>query len=291
MLRAPLALVIAAALLAGGCGGETTGNEAPDRVVPERIVSISPTATESLFAIGAGPQVVAVDDLSTYPASAPVTALSAFQPNVEAIAAYEPDLVVLSFDPGDVLAGLEALGIAAMLQPTASSLDEAYQQIEDLGQATGRSAEAARVVAEMREEIADVVAAAPIAGTAPTYYHEIDPSFYSATSASFVGELYGLFGLENIADAADTEGFGYPQLSAEWIIEQDPDLIFLADTVCCGQSAATVAARPGWAGLAAVREGRVVELDDDIASRWGPRLVDMVAAIGQALQRQQGEGS
>lgn len=233
---------------------------------------------------------VAVDDLSTYPASAPVAALSAFQPSVEAIAAYEPDLVVLSFDPGDVLAGLEALGIAAMLQPTASSLDEAYRQIEELGEGTGRVGEATEVVAEMRAGIADAVEAAPIGDVVPTYYHEIDPSLYSATSASFVGELYGLFGLENIADAADAEGYGYPQLSAEWIVEEDPDLIFLADTSCCGQDAATVAARPGWAGLAAVREDRVVELDDDIASRWGPRIVDMVESIGEAVQGMSGEG-
>jgi iron complex transport system substrate-binding protein len=235
--------------------------------------------------------VVAVDDLSTYPVTAPVTGLSAFQPSVETIAAYDPDLVVLSFDPGDVLAGLRALSIPAILQPTASSLDDAYRQIEDLGAATGRVGEAAELVAEMQADIAEVVTSAPIGEPAPTYYHEIDPGLYSATSASFVGEVYGLFGLENIADPADAEGYGYPQLSAEWIVEQDPDLIFLADTLCCGQDATAVAARPGWAGLAAVRADRVVELDDDIASRWGPRIVDMVAAIGEAVRSLDGEGS
>jgi iron complex transport system substrate-binding protein len=283
-------LTLVALVFVGACGG-TASDESPSATAPERIVSISPTATESLFAIGAGPQVVAVDDLSTYPATAPVTGLSAFQPSVETIAAYDPDLVVLSFDPGDVLAGLRALSIPAILQPTASSLDDAYRQIEDLGAATGRVGEAAELVAEMQADIAEVVTSAPIGEPAPTYYHEIDPGLYSATSASFVGEVYGLFGLENIADPADAEGYGYPQLSAEWIVEQDPDLIFLADTLCCGQDATAVAARPGWAGLAAVRADRVVELDDDIASRWGPRIVDMVAAIGEAVRSLDGEGS
>lgn len=290
MSRSPLVLTLVALVFVGACGG-TASDESPSATAPERIVSISPTATESLFAIGAGPQVVAVDDLSTYPATAPVTGLSAFQPSVETIAAYDPDLVVLSFDPGDVLAGLRALSIPAILQPTASSLDDAYRQIEDLGAATGRVGEAAELVAEMQADIAEVVTSAPIGEPAPTYYHEIDPGLYSATSASFVGEVYGLFGLENIADPADAEGYGYPQLSAEWIVEQDPDLIFLADTLCCGQDATAVAARPGWAGLAAVRADRVVELDDDIASRWGPRIVDMVAAIGEAVRSLDGEGS
>jgi iron complex transport system substrate-binding protein len=103
------------------------------------------------------------------------------------------------------------------------------------------------------------------------------------TSNTFIGSLYELFGLRNIADA--TEGdTDYPQLSAEFIVSQDPDLIFLADTKCCGASAETVAARPGWDVLSAVKAGHVVELDDDIASRWGPRLVDYVAAIAAALE-------
>src|SRR5690606_17206535 len=112
-----------------------------------RIVSLSPTATEILFALGAGSRVVAVDDQSTYPPEAPVTDLSGFDPNVEAIASYEPDLVVLSFDPGDLQPGLEALDIEVVLQPPAATLDDAWAQIEQLGAATGSVAEAAELVA------------------------------------------------------------------------------------------------------------------------------------------------
>lgn len=252
---------------------------------PERIVSISPTATEMLFAMGAGDRVVAVDVGSDYPEQAPVSELDGFNPNVEAIAGYEPDLVVMSYDPGDVVDGLTALGVESLVQSAAASLDDVYAQISELGQAAGRPDEAEALAAEMRAAIDDLATGAAADGAGLTYYHELDSTYYSVTASTFVGGIYSLFGLENIADAADADGsaFGYPQLSDEYIIDADPDLIFLADTVCCGQNASTVAARPGWDGLSAIVNGNVVELNDDIASRWGPRLVDFVAAIAEAL--------
>ena len=250
---------------------------------PVRIVSISPTATEMLFAMGAGGQVAAVDDLSNFPAEAPVTGLSAFNPSLEAIAAFDVDLVVLSFDPGDLVAGLAALGIPSLLQPGAASLDDAYAQLEQLGVATGNVAGAAGVVAAMQMGIAEIVAGLPVTATALTYYHELDDTFFSATSSTFIGEVYAVLGLENIADAADEGGFGFPQLSSEYIIEQDPDLIFLADIKCCAQDATTVGDRPGWSALTALTTGGVVELDDDIASRWGPRIVDYLKVVADAV--------
>lgn len=264
-----------------------SADEAPDGAEsgPERIVSISPTATEMLFAMGAGDRVVAVDVGSDYPEQAPVSELDGFNPNVEAIAGYEPDLVVMSYDPGDVVDGLTALGVESLVQSAAASLDDVYAQISELGQAAGRPDEAEALAAEMRSAIDDLAAGAAADGAGLTYYHELDSTYYSVTASTFVGGIYSLFGLENIADAADADGsaFGYPQLSDEYIIDADPDLIFLADTVCCGQSVSTVAARPGWDGMSAVVSGNVVELNDDIASRWGPRLVDFVSAIAAAL--------
>jgi iron complex transport system substrate-binding protein len=243
---------------------------------PERIVSISPTSTEVLFAVGAGAQVVAVDDQSNFPANAPVTDLTGFTPNIEAIASYDPDLVFLSFDPGDVIAGLETLGIPVILHPTAVSVDDAYTQWEQVGTATGNAAGAAEVVAETKMSISTAIGALPEGVDALTYYYELDPTFYSATSSTFVGELIGATGMSNIADAADPDGFGFPQLTAEYIVEQNPSLIYLADTKCCGQTADTVAERPGWDTLDAVVNGVVAELDDDVASRWGPRIADLV---------------
>jgi iron complex transport system substrate-binding protein len=250
---------------------------------PTRVVSLSPTATEMLFAINAGDQVVAVDDNSNYPPDAPSTKLSGYQPNVEAIAGYRPDLVVFSTDAGDLAASLRRLAIPAVGLPAATRLDDSYAQIQQLGKATGHAAEAEGLVTVMRTEIQQIVAAAKLERPL-TYYHELDKNLFSATSKTFIGQLYAQLGLQNIADKADKEGSGYPQLSPEYVVKADPDLIFLADTKCCAQSARTVAARAGWGQVRAVRDGAVVGLDDDVASRWGPRVVDFLRVIAAKLK-------
>jgi iron complex transport system substrate-binding protein len=250
---------------------------------PERIVSISPTSTEVLFAVGAGEQVAAVDSMSNFPANAPTTELSAFTPSVEAIASYEPDLVFLSFDPGDIVAGLEAIGIPVILHGTALTVDDAYGQWEQTGAATGHIAEASVLVADTAANMEAAFDSLSDGDSAMTYYYELDPTFYSVTSATFIGDLLAPSGMMNIADAGDPDGSGYPQLNAEYIIASDPTLILLADTKCCGASSETVAERPGWGTLTAVMKDIVVELDDDIASRWGPRIADLVTDVVDAM--------
>lgn len=251
---------------------------------PDAIVSLSSVATEMLFEIGAGPQVIAVDDQSNYPADAPMTDLSGFTPNLEAILSYEPDLVVISFDPGDLVAGLESAGVAVVSYGAAVVIDDVYRQIERLGIATGNHEVAVKVNEGIRGDLESVTARVGGAGEGVTYFHEIDNTLYTVTSSTFFGEIYSLFGMVNIADPADEDGsaFGYPQLSAEYIVAADPDYIFLADTLY-GESAETVASRPGWDVLSAVSNGRVVELDSDVASRWGPRIVDFAESIADAL--------
>jgi iron complex transport system substrate-binding protein len=282
--------------VAGASGGATTTSAFPVTVVasngkvtvskrPTRIVSLSPTATESLFAIGAGSQVAAVDDQSDYPKNAPRTALSGFTPNVEAIAAYRPDLVVIAYDPKGLSGALQRLGITVLHQDGAKSFKGAYQQIRQLGMVTGRESAAVKLVTGMKAKIARVVADARKTRPGLTVYHELDPTLFSATSKTFVGQVYTALGLKNIADAADAAGFGYPQLSAEYVVSANPDVIVLADTVCCGQKASTVAARPGWDRINAVRTGSIVRIDDSIASRWGPRLVNFFRAMSAALAR------
>ena len=278
-MKRPLAALLALLLFTAACGDDST-DSAEDQL---RIVSISPTATEILFAVGAGDLVVAVDQYSYYPDEAPVTDLDGFSPNVEAIAAFDPDLVVMQ-SSGDLKAGLETLGIEVVVQNTAESIADTYSQIEHIGEATGHQDEASALVAQMQSEIESIIAGAPD-GSGLSYFHELDDTLYSVTSSTFIGGVYGLFGLENTADPADADGasFGYPQLSDEYLIDADPDLIFLADTICCNQSATTVAERPGWEQLSAVQNGNVIELSDDIASRWGPRIVEFIAAIAEAL--------
>ena len=260
-----------------------TGGDVTIDARPERIVSLSPTATEDLFAIGAGEQVIAVDDQSNFPPEAPMTELSGFEPNVEAIAGYEPDLVVFATEPGDLGSALETLGVTALQLDAAPTLEVAYEQIVQLGLATGHQAEGEALVVDMRSRVDELVAGAdPSAGL--SFYYELDDTFYSATSKTFIGQLFELLGLENIADPAGKGSGGYPQLSAEYIIEADPDLIFLADTKCCGQSPETVAERPGWDEIAATTNGGVVPLDEDVAQRWGPRVVDLLGEIAAAAE-------
>ncbi|MFC0041714.1 ABC transporter substrate-binding protein [Actinomadura rayongensis] len=296
MSRALGALVLAGVLaLASACGGDDGQADAKGRSVvvtaangavrvpaaPKRIVSLSPTHTETLFAIGAGQQVVAADEYSNYPANAPRTKLSGFKPNVEAITKYNPDLVVVSDDIDGIVKALEKVKVPVLLEPAAKKIDDVYDEINDLGLATGRSGAAAKLTATMRTEIQKTVAAAPKKNL--TYYHELDDQLHTVTSSTFIGQVYGLFGLRNVADPADKTRSGYPQLSREALLTSDPDLVFLADTKCCAQNAAQVAKRPGWSRLTAVRNGGVVALDDDVASRWGPRLPQFAATIGAAI--------
>lgn len=252
---------------------------------PDSIVSLSAVATEMLFAIGAGDQVVAVDDQSNFPDDAPMTDLSGFTPNIEAILAYQPDLVLIAYDPGDLVASLNAAGVPVLYYNAAVTIEDTYYQIESIGAAAGH-VEDAIVVSEMIEtELAKIVEDAPEVPEGTTYYYELDNTYYTATSGTFFGQIFALFGLENISDPADEDGsaFGYPQLSGEFIVSADPDLIFLANAAY-GESADTVAARPGWDVLTAVRDGNVVELDSDVSSRWGPRIVDFARSISDGLE-------
>ena len=251
---------------------------------PNAIVSLSPTATEMLFAIGAGDQVIAVDNYSYYPPQAPVVDdLSGFSPNVEAIAAFEPDLVVLS-NP-TIQEELELLGIDVFVAAAVVDLEDVYTQISELGDATGNANGASIVVDQMREQIGEIVAAIDMPDEPLTYFHELDPTLYSVTSSTFIGQIYSMAGVENIADAADGAGTSqYPQLTQEFILESDPDIIFFADAQCCSQTVATISERPGWSELTAVRNQHVFEMDADIASRWGPRLVQFLETVLSALK-------
>ncbi|GGN47870.1 iron complex transport system substrate-binding protein [Actinoplanes campanulatus] len=303
MKRLLTAAIAATALFLTGCAGDeptpaTASSSAAGAypvtvgavtlaAPPAKIVSLSPTATEMLYAIGAGSQVTAVDDQSTYPADAPKTDLSGFKPNAEAIAAKDPDLVVLSNDSDGIVAQLGKLSIPAFVSPAAATLDDTYREITELGALTGHPAEAKALNERMAADIDKIVKSVPARSKPLSYYYELGPDLYSATSKTFIGSVFNLFGMANVADAADPDGKlgGYPQLAQESLVQANPDTIFLADSKCCQQSPETVKARPGWSSIAAVGKGQIYALDDDIASRWGPRTVDLVKAVGDAVSK------
>jgi iron complex transport system substrate-binding protein len=256
---------------------------------PERIVSLAATATEDLYAVGAGSQVVAVDQNSDYPHGVPVTKLSGLTPNLEAIARYRPDLVISYQNANGLVAGLGKLGVPVLIEPPAATLTGAYAEIGQIGQATGHIVQASRTVAAMKAQIATEVRQAGSAHPRLTYYWELTANpYYSVDSSTFIGQIVGLFGLKDIADAANkaSDG-GYPQLSAEYVVTAQPRIIFLADNQAAdgGQTPAVVAGRPGWSAIPAVQDHEVIGLNDDIASRWGPRLPQLVDQIAQAVER------
>jgi iron complex transport system substrate-binding protein len=254
---------------------------------PTRIVSLDPSATEDLYAIGAGTQVVAVDQNSDYPPGAPVTSLSGVTPNIETVLRYNPSLVVASQNSGGLVSGLGKLGIPVLIEPAATTLSGVYRQIEQIGQATGHYNQAKEVVKNMQEVISDAVAQVGTRYRGMTYYWEVsDDPYYSATSATLIGHILDMFGLKNIADAAGKPADGgYPVLSGQYIIAARPQFIFLQDDQPAygGQTPAMVAGRPGWAVIPAVRDHDTFSLNDDVASRWGPRVPSLVNALANAL--------
>jgi iron complex transport system substrate-binding protein len=300
-----LALGLAAlSLLTVACGNDddTSTTEAPqvstspapppDTVAPSptldiepatRIISLSPTATEMVFAIGAGDLLLAVDDQSNYPTEALAlqNGLSGFEPNVEAVAVLEPDVVLHDGSVQGFAESLDSVGIRSWVGAAAVTFEDIYAQIAELGALTSRTSEASALIESMRADIDQIVADTVVPEVPLTYFHELDATLYTARSETFIGQVYGLFGMRNIADQTEGESL-YPQLSAEFVIAADPDLIFLADADY-GESPETVAARPGWADLRAVTSGAVIPVSADITSRWGPRTVDFVRLVADSL--------
>lgn len=255
--------------------------------LPTRIISLSPSATEILYAIGSGKQVIAVDDLSNYPSEAPITKLSAFNPNVEALLNYNPDLIILNADATkalEVKAALEKLKVKVFLESAPSSPREAYLEIAALGRATGKLSGAQKVISEMKSKISAAIKSGKTTKKI-TFFHELDNTLYTATSDTFIGKVYKDFNLVNIADpAAKADSAGYPQLQSEYVIKSNPKIIFLADAQY-GESLATLSRRAGWNGISAVKNKNVVALPEDIPSRWGPRLVDFYEFIATAISK------
>ncbi len=298
-MRKLVGLTLALTLLAAACGDDDrvlSTSTPPDAgsfpvtvrgavipEVPQRVVSLSATHTEVLYEIGAGPTIVGTDMFSDYPVEATETdKIDAFNLSVEAVAALDPDLVILSFDPGDAVSGLAALGIPAVLfsAPGPATLEDVYSEWRDLGAATGHREEAAALVDQVELDIEGILAQKPQTLRAFTYFLELDSTLFTAGSDTLLDSVFGMLGLQNIADPADGP---FPQLSAEFVIGSDPDFVFLADTVCCGESAETVAARPGWNKMTAINNGDVIELDDSLVSRWGPRVVDLILTISKEV--------
>lgn len=292
-LHERLGLVVAAvgALLAISCGGagevaivgfpvtieRSDGRQLTFERPPSRIVSLSPGHTETLYAIGAGEQVIAVDRESDFPAQAAAKAtLDGEDPDLEEIAGLEPDLVVLMGGPQELVRSLDQQGLPVLSLAVPDSLSAVYDQIDLLGQVTGRIDGSDSLVDSMEDriqEVFDKVGPAP----GPRVYHELDDSLTTVSSSTFLGELYLTL---NATSIADEPGEPFPQLTLEAIVEADPEVIILAHA---GASPDSVKARPGWAGISAVKNDRVYALDPAILNRPGPRLIEGLEELARLL--------
>jgi iron complex transport system substrate-binding protein len=286
MKKIPAAKLIALSATSALIGLSITNFAAePVAATNLRIISLSPTATEDLYAIGAGSSVIAVSSDSNYPASAPVTALDAYNPNVEAIVKYQPNIVILNSGATKaeaVKTALQKLHIKVYFESAPNDMSGVYSQIHDLGLLTGTGAKANNLVRQMKKAIAAAIAQYK-RKTPISFFHELDNTLYSATSDTFIGKVYADFNLSNIADAAaKADSYGYPQLTPEYLLKANPAAIFLSDAQY-GESLTTVAARPGWSTISAVINHHVISLPDDIPSRWGPRMVDFYQFVGKAI--------
>jgi len=254
---------------------------------PTKIISLSPSATEIFFALGAGSQILAVDSLSNFPTNAPISQISAFEPNVEAVIAKKPDLVLLSVESMKSSQTRDALmkfGIPVLMEKAPLTLKDVYAENTMLARVTDRQAAGLRLNASMAKSIKNIVAKAD-KSTKVRIFHELDDTYYSVTSNTFIGKVYKEFGAVNIADAASgADSSGYPQLSAEYLVKSDPQVIFLADAQY-GVTSDSVAKRAGWSQISAVKNNKIVELPADIPSRWGPRLVNFYRLIGNSLAK------
>jgi len=298
-LRAPAIAIVAivfASVLASPAHGAATkypltikfgGYTTKIAKKPTKIISLSPSATEIFYAVGAGSQILAVDNLSNYPAGAPISEISAFEPNVEAILAKKPDLVLLSIDSTkapQIRNALVKLGIPVLMEKAPATLNDVYAENTLLAKVTDRQDGAVKLNAAMAKSIKDVLAKAKKSSKI-RIFHELDDTYYSVTSNTFIGKVYKDFGAVNISDAASgADNSGYPQLSAEYLLKSDPQVIFLADAQY-GVTTDSVSKRAGWSQISAVKNKKIVELPADVPSRWGPRLVDFYKSIGASLAK------
>ena len=243
---------------------------------PKRIISLSPSITEILFEIGSGNQVIAVDNLSNYPNEAPISDISAYDPNVEAISLLNPDLVILSYNIKNLKAALKKIGIETIYLPAPLNFEDILDQIDYLGLQTGNEDKAKKLISKMKNRMKTLQKLRENE-KATKIYHEIDPNYYSPSKFSFIGDIYQKLNYKNVADKADISNLGYPKLSPELIISENPDLIVLPGKD--NKYVEKVKLRPGWGYIEAVKKNNFLLTNNDIASRWGPRILNFASIL------------
>ena len=250
--------------------------------LPRAIVSFSPGVTEILFAIGAGSQVIAADQFSDFPAEAKAlkNRVKYSSPDVESVLALNPDLVIMSRAQRTSIERFRSAGLTVFYTPQPESLDAIVENVQTWGLLTGHTEGAERVASDMRGRIEAAKAKVATVTDGPQVYYELSDALHSVGDRTFIGSILALLKAKNVASGVTTD---FPQLTAEAVIARNPQVIFLADASSAGQSLETLRKRPGWASIAAVKDGRVHPIDPDIGNRPGPRIVLALEEMGRLL--------
>jgi len=266
-----------------GMGG-TLRLEAP----AQRIISLAPSNTELLFAVGAGPQVIAREEFSNYPEEAlalPSIGGSMGKYDTEQMVALKPDVVLASpLTAPETLQALKDLGFTVIVVPNPTNLEEMYANIELVGRVTGRDDEARALVASLKERQQKILAVVEKATNKPKVFYELDASQdpskpWTSGPGTFIDQLIKLAGGVNVGASLQGE---WAQISLEELLVQDPDIILLGDSNW-GVTVESVAQRAGWEKLSAVKNGKVFPINDDLISRPGPRQIDGLAELVRLL--------
>ena len=290
MFRKILLTFLAAALLLAACA--TTRTDGLNRTVklhgaPQRIVSMAPSNTEILFAVGAGKQVIGRDHFSDYPAEVKsIKDIGGSMGNYdsEAIVALHPDLVLAGeINTPEQVASLQQLGLTVYYLPNPSTLEGMFANLETVGQLTGHSSAAATLVNSLILRVAAVDARIKPLTTHPTVYYELDATDptkpYTAGPGTFVDLLIARAGGNNVGKSLTSQ---WAQISMEQLVVANPSIIILGDSAY-GTTPDSLKQRSGWGVLAAVQNGQIYPFDDNLASRPGPRLVDGLEALAKLL--------
>ena len=254
----------------------------------QRVISLGPSNTEILFAIGAGAQVVGRDSFSDYPAEA--QALSDVgggfgELNKEAIVALEADLVLVAdIFPAEQIKALEDLGLTVYALPNPTNFEGMYKNLETVAMLTGHEAQAADLVKTLKARVDAVTQKIAGAAESPLVFYELDSTDinapYTAGPGTFIDTLISAAGGVNLGGKLNGS---WVQVSIEELITQNPAIIVLGDYTWGGVTPEMVQARPGWETLTAVKNGQVFTFDDNLVSRPGPRLVDGLEALAKLL--------
>lgn len=285
--EAPTSTAATAAAQAGGVAAafprtitDSSGAAVTIAAQPQRIVSLSPGATEILYAIGAGARVIATDRFSDYPAAAKaLPKLEYSQPSAEAAVALAPQLVIMTTRQREQVQQFRDLKLTVLYIEEGESIDAVYRTITLFGEITGETPAAAQLVSSMRARIERVTAAVADVRQGPRVFYELSADLYTVAPATFIGGMLSALKAQNVAAGATSP---FPQLTAEAVLGADPEVVILSDAAY-GESLQTVGARPGWAAVSAVKNRRVYPIDADIVNRPGPRIAEGMEALARAL--------